>query len=73
MVVEAALGLDTPLAPQPLIAVIIQPPRLACASGCIERLAGRVSPMHWILEPDAKPEPWKLVIVQCEDRAGKTR
>ena len=27
--------------------------------------------MHWILEPDAKPPAWSLVIVQCEDRAGK--
>jgi hypothetical protein len=28
-------------------------------------------PMHWILEPDAKPQAWNLVMVQCEDRAGK--
>ena len=34
-------------------------------------VAAIILPMHWILEPDAKPEPWKLVIVQCEDRAGK--
>lgn len=29
-----------------------------------------ILPMHWILEPDAKPEAWKLVIVRCETDAG---
>jgi hypothetical protein len=27
--------------------------------------------MQWILGPDAKPQAWNLVVVQCEDRAGK--
>lgn len=34
-------------------------------------VAAIILPMHSILEPDAKLEPRKLVIVQCEDCAGK--